>query len=124
MFVLNVDDDEEDGSIFMEAVKEIDSQINCVFISKAEDAIELLSANTGILPDYIFLDINMPHMDGRECLVALRRIPSLNSVKIVMFSTSIPENEARTYRALNATCLKKPSDFRSLKASLKQILIR
>ena len=122
MLILNIDDDADDGSIFMEAVKEIDPAITCLFVSKGNDAIKLLSNDLGILPDYIFLDINMPEMDGRECLVKLRKMKKLEEVSIIMFSTSIPDQDKSKYNEMNAACLEKPGDFKSLKASLKKIL--
>ncbi len=122
MFVLNIDDDMDDGSIFMEAVREINPSITCLFISKGGDALKLLSNDLGIIPDYIFLDINMPEMDGRECLIKLRKIKKLETVSIIMFSTSIPDIDVPQYHKLNAACYQKPGDFESLKSIIKTIL--
>jgi CheY-like chemotaxis protein len=122
MLILNIDDDADDGFIFMEAVREINPAITCLFISNGREAIQLLSNDLGMLPDYIFLDINMPGMNGKECLVQLRKMKRLQEVCIVMFSTAIPDWDRPKYNELNAECFQKPADFQSLKTTLKKII--
>lgn len=122
MYLLNIDDDADDGLFFMEAVKEISSEATCLVLSSGDNAVDFLSHDMGVLPDYIFLDINMPGMNGKECLVKLRGMRKLVNVPIVMFSTSIPDNEKQNFRKLNASTCQKPSDFPSLKTVIKSIL--
>ena len=122
MYLLNIDDDTDDGLFFMEAVKEISADATCLVLSSGENAVQFLSHDMGVLPDYIFLDINMPGMNGKECLVKLRSMRRLRNVPIVMFSTSIPDHEKKNFRNLNASTCQKPSDFHSLKTVIKSIL--
>lgn len=123
MVVLNIDDDIDDGFFFMEAVKAITSEATCLLINSGDNAVEFLAHDMGVLPDYIFLDINMPGMDGRECLTRLRSMPKLKDVPIVMFSTSIGENDRKNFSKLNASSCQKPSDFHSLKTVIKKIIV-
>ena len=123
MVVLNIDDDLDDGLFFMEAVKEIIPEATCLLITSGDNAVELLANDIGVLPDYIFLDINMPGMNGRECLIELRSMPKLKDVPIVMFSTSIPETERKNFGKLNASSCQKPSDFHSLKNVIQKIIV-
>lgn len=123
MYLLNIDDDADDGLFFMEAVKEISSEATCLVLSSGDNAVQFLSHDLGVLPDYIFLDINMPGMNGKECLVKLRSMRKLVNVPIVMFSTSIPANETQSFRQLNASTCQKPYDFHSLKTVIKSIVI-
>ena len=123
MVVLNIDDDSDDGFFFMEAVKAITPEATCLLIDSGDNAVEFLAHDLGVLPDYIFLDINMPGMDGRECLTKLRSMPKLKEVPIVMFSTSIPETERKNFSKLNASSCQKPSDFHSLKTVIQKIIV-
>lgn len=122
MFILTIDDDPDDGFIFQEAIHEIDPDIRCQFVGKPHDAIKLLSDATDVLPDLIFLDVNMPCMDGSECLMEIRKIEKLKAVPVIMLSTFISEKEEKNYKALNAACLKKTGDFRALKTALAKVI--
>ena len=62
--ILLVDDDQDDRDFFREAILEI---LPTTQIREAQDgvqALELLKALNQNLPDLIFLDLNMPRMDG------------------------------------------------------------
>ena len=63
MVVLNVDDDHEDREFFCDALREIDPSVVCLIAASGMEALALLQ-DRDALPDYIFLDINMPMMDG------------------------------------------------------------
>lgn len=67
MVILAVDDDPEDFEFFTEAVMDIDKSIVVLTATNGQQALDLLN-NLIIAPDFIFLDINMPVMDGRKCL--------------------------------------------------------
>jgi DNA-binding response OmpR family regulator len=123
MYLLNIDDDADDSLFFMEAVKEISSDATCLVLSSGDNAVQFLSHDMGVLPDYIFLDINMPGMNGKECLVKLRSMRKLANVPIVMFSTSILDYDRQNFRKLNASACQKPYDFHSLKTVIKSIVI-
>jgi len=51
------------------------------------EALEKMRGDALFLPDYIFLDLNMPYMSGRECLIKLREIERLNRIPIILYST-------------------------------------
>jgi CheY-like chemotaxis protein len=94
-FIYMADDDSDDREFFADALLEIDPD---VILRQAPDGMhiidELLALSTSELPDYIFLDINMPGKSGLECLAEIRSLEgSLKEVSIVMLSTSSdPEN--------------------------------
>src|SRR5690606_15096322 len=79
MVVLNVDDDAEDREFFRDALREIDSSITCLVAGNAMEALTLLKTRHP-LPDFIFLDINMPMMDGKQCLKALKAMEQFQSI--------------------------------------------
>ena len=80
------DDDHEDMEMLQEAISK-----NCpdIFFTLATNgAILLDKLRAAPAPDFIILDINMPVLDGKECLKAIRRKPLMNAIPVLMYSTS------------------------------------
>src|SRR5688572_14258862 len=123
MVVLNIDDDPEDLEIFYKAVKTVNPLAKCLLARDAKEALNILRDT--IVPDYIFLDIHMPTMDGKTVLAALRQNKRLEAVPVVMYSTRINPEETEEYAALGANeFLNKHHDFRGLCESIDSILKR
>jgi len=64
----------------------------------------IIKGNTHPKPDLIFLDINMPGMDGREFLERFRTLheKKQDDIKIVMLTTSLDPDDERKARATDA----------------------
>ena len=121
--VFLVDDDRDDREIFIEALAEVDDSFSCFTAENGEDAIKKLHASA-IIPDYIFLDLNMPRMNGRECLVEIKSIKQLKEIPVIIYTTSSLQKEKEELEKLGAWMfLTKPSNFSDLCHSLKQVLI-
>lgn len=121
--VLNIDDDPEDLDIFYKAVKTVNPLAKCLLARDAKEALNLL--RDAIVPDYIFLDIHMPLMDGKTVLSELRQNRKLESVPVIMYSTKINPAETEEYEALGAReFLNKHNDFGSLCSALDLLLKR
>lgn len=121
MIVLNVDDDQEDREFFCDALREIDPTIVCLVAGSGMDALSLLKKQTAH-PDYIFLDINMPLMDGKQCLKALKTIPEFQDIPVIMYSTSTDSDEIRECYSLGAEdFLIKPHSYEKLVNDLTSI---
>lgn len=114
--ILLVDDDEDDRFIFEEALNALDLEVKFDYSSNGIKALELINDPRQFNPEIIFLDLNMPIMSGRDCLLHLRANAHLEGLKIVIYSTSCDlktinflfENGADYY-------ISKPSDFKALK---------
>ena len=121
MVILNVDDDQEDREFFCDALREIDGSAICLTAASAMEALSMLQSDLP-MPDYIFLDINMPMMDGKTCLKELKRIPALKDIPVIMYSTSTDTKEIKECYQLGAEdFLIKPNNFEKLVNDLTSI---
>jgi DNA-binding response OmpR family regulator len=117
-----VDDDKDDQMIFMSAVSDINTHIDCKCFDSAEQGLEALKT-TEQHPDCIFLDLNLPFMHGFELLELLKGSAELNSIPIIIYSTS--SREADRIKAMQMGALKffsKPTSFTELKRGISELL--
>lgn len=111
---LLVDDDTDDAFLFREALDRIDS-VECFTAENGLELFTLLSEHNINKSDVIFLDINMPMMDGWECLRKLKNSADYSSIPIIMYSTSSAKRDIEmAYRLGAQLFLTKPEDFREL----------
>lgn len=112
---LLIDDDQDDQEIFMIALNDSGRLIDCQMASDALSGLHQLDSNPASTPDYIFLDLNMPGMNGRQCLEEIKSRPFLKDVPVVIFSTSSRPQDIRDARQLGAAAfITKPSSVHSL----------
>ncbi|HEY0742976.1 MAG TPA: response regulator [Chryseosolibacter sp.] len=118
-----IDDDIEDQEIFIEAVKEVSDDIHCSSSTSGEEALHYLEHEAKKLPDLIFLDLNMPKLNGKQVLKEIKKRPSLKSIPVIMYSTSFAPRDIDEVKQIGASHhLLKPSRFNDLCAALSQIL--
>ncbi len=91
MTILYADDDADDCEIMAEALLQIDPSISFITASDGREALKVLD-HIGNLPDTVFLDVNMPVMDGRECLRAMKDNVRFRDIPVIIYSTT---NNAR-----------------------------
>jgi DNA-binding response OmpR family regulator len=82
-----VDDDPDDQDVFYMALDELEAKFDVALASDGADAMEKF-ADTTFVPDYIFIDLNMPRMDGIHLLREIRKLPALKNCIVTMYSTS------------------------------------
>lgn len=121
--LLIIDDDAEDQEIFMEAVREVDARIHCVTALSGENAFSKLESGAVTLPDIIFLDMNMPKLNGKQVLKEIKKHDVLAGIPVIMYSTSFAPRDIEEVKQLGAVYhLLKPSRFDDLCAALKRLL--
>lgn len=122
--IMIVDDDDDDREFFCEALDKIDVDLKCLHVENGEKALQYLQDDEQIMPDYIFLDLNMPRLDGKECLVAIKKIDHLRKVPVIIYSTSNhPADKEQTLRLGANGFIHKHTEFTSLCKELKQWLV-
>jgi CheY-like chemotaxis protein len=122
LIILLVDDDPEDRELFLEVLKEIDPRVTCITAANGEEALRLLSVDLTVLPDVIIMDINMPFMNGIKCLERIRQFGKLQTMPVVMYSTTIRDEDRKQIDRFRADCIVKPSTYDVLKSTMTGIV--
>lgn len=119
---LLADDDRDDTEMFMEAITGIDSSIICHCTSDGREALLKLDELTE-KPDLIFLDVNMPAMNGWQCLQILKADERYKKIPVVIISTSSHQRDINTAAELGTLCyFIKPNDFNEL-TQILQVMV-
>jgi CheY-like chemotaxis protein len=122
MTVLLVDDDQDDVDLFFEALKEIDKSIIPLAAYNGVEALNILDGDLIEVPDYIFLDINMPVMTGLEVLQNIRGKEKFQNTPVTMYTTSSNPKDMLRCKELGAEYLIKPATYSTLISTLQQRL--
>ena len=118
-----IDDDIDDQEIFQIALQQVDQTIGFVTANNCIEGLHLLKEDDSFVPDYIFLDLNMPKMNGMQCLPEIRRLDHLKEVKIIIYSTSSDPSIIDASKMLGANdFLVKPDKLGLLVNKLSEIL--
>jgi CheY-like chemotaxis protein len=113
--VLIVDDDEDDRDLFCIAVYEWDAKINCILARNGEEALQGLRLEKFPKPDLIFLDLNMPRMNGFQFLRELKTDRGLSYIHIEIYTASDQQQDLEETKELGADhFFKKPNTFKEL----------
>ena len=118
---LLIDDDKDDCEIFSLTVAAIHEGVRMDAITEASEALAMLEGE-GVAPDIIFLDLNMPKMNGLDCLRQIRQMEGLGRVPVIIYSTSTNPRDMEQARRDGATdYLIKPVSIASLRQELSRI---
>ena len=119
-----IDDDEEDRMLFYDAIKEISEDFKVTSFSSGEAFFKNIDDNSFQVPDYIFLDYNMPILNGKEVLIKIKSFKTFKNVAVAIYSTFLKKEEINTLEKLGADCcIIKPNSFSKLKNSIKECIV-
>lgn len=122
--ILVIDDDTDDRALVAEAIREIDPSVICYLADGGNEGLNTLAAMGNSFSDLILLDINMPLMNGWECLAQLKEHTDYSSIPVIMYSTSAHIREKESARRSGALELvAKPFGYTELKRLLADILM-
>ena len=117
------DDDEDDRLFFIDAFEEL--KINTIVntVNNGRELLNFLNHPETVLPNIIFLDLNMPILNGIECLKEIKLNDRFKEIVIAIYSTSSSDQDIEDTFVLGANIyIKKPSSFDSLKKILSEIV--
>jgi CheY-like chemotaxis protein len=124
--ILLVEDNAGDVELTIEALKEgkVVNRLNVV--EDGDAALAFLRREgqyaSATRPDLILLDLNLPRLDGREVLAAIKADEDLKRIPVVVLTTSEAEQDILTSYNLHANCyVTKPVDLDQFVRVVKSI---
>jgi len=118
--LLIAEDDEEDREILRDAIMEVAPDRSVRFAKNGQDLMEQLEY---MVPDLIFLDINMPLKTGMECLQEIRQNKNYYNLPVLIYSTTAsPQFIEMAYHAGANLFIQKPSNYSELKKLLSKVM--
>ena len=120
--IMIIDDDPDDKDLFIEIINQVDPQYDCLWGKDGVEGLKILS-QLSKLPDYIFLDLNMPRMNGIQCLSEIKQNKKFSNIPVVIYSTSGQEADIEETKKLGAFhYITKPTRFADLHQALTELL--
>jgi CheY-like chemotaxis protein len=117
------DDDEDDRLFFIDAFEELKISTIVSTVNNGRELLNFLNHPETVLPNVIFLDLNMPILNGIECLKEIKLNDRFKEIVVAIYSTSSSDQDIEDTFVLGANIyIKKPSSFDSLKKILAEIV--
>lgn len=117
------DDDIDDRMLFEDALHEVYTGADLVMATDGEELMEKLQQRLPSLPNLVFLDINMPRMNGFQCLREMRERTLFQDIPVVIISTSNEESIIEQSYSQGANYyICKPNTFEKLKQAIHDVL--
>ncbi len=122
VLVILADDDKDDREFFEEVVSEINPTIQVQGVKDGLELMEVLNEKDKALPDILFLDLNMPGKNGKECLEEIKNNSRLKDIPVVIYSTSAMGKDIRETHSLGANLyVSKPNNFNTAISIIKKV---
>lgn len=124
--ILLVEDNPNDVELTLEALEESKVENRPHVAKDGVEAMEFLrkegAHKNAPTPDIIFLDLNMPRKNGREVLEEIKANDDLNSIPVIVLTTSKAEEDVvKSYKLQASAYVTKPVDFDQFVDSIKAI---
>ncbi len=117
------DDDMDDREIFLEVCNAACPDINVLVFENGDHLLQHLKNPEKTDPAILFLDINMPKVNGFDCLRKIRESQEFDKLCIIMYSTSVSQADVNKAKELGADgFLQKPCNYSRLMKSIEKIL--
>lgn len=117
-YIIFADDDVDDLELITGSFKEVNNEIDLLEFKDGKAVLHFLeqvSAQSGVFPRLIVLDINMPFMDGISTLTAIRQKEALKNIPVVIYTTSMTKNNIQLCKVMDASWLIKPTSVEQIR---------
>jgi|SRR5688572_6624941 len=122
LYVLLADDDADDRMFFEDAVNELGLKIDFRTVKDGAELMNYLMGSGIILPQILFLDLNMPFKNGFQCLEEIRGMKAFENMCIIIYSTTArPADIESAYKKGANQFIQKPNSFSDLKNMLLKV---
>lgn len=127
--ILLVEDNPDDVELTRIAFDEAKIANRLIVVSDGVEALDYLFArgphadrDPDDLPSIVLLDLNLPKVDGREVLQAIRSDPRTRTLPVVVLTTSTEPFDVEASYALGVNSyIQKPVDFEQFVWAVKQV---
>jgi CheY-like chemotaxis protein len=125
--ILVVDDDDADALMISEALEGAEQQTTVNRVADGREALDYLQRSSPYenaqRPDLILLDLNMPRMDGRETLEAIKTDDGLKTIPVIILTTSgAAPDIASSYQHRANAYVTKPFGLDEFEATVRTIV--
>jgi len=112
LHILVIDDDEDELVVITKALESLNITFACTWATNGEQGLKQLPK---LRPDIIFVDYQMPGMDGLECVSAIRKLEYCNNTPVILHSTIMEQRIQVLGSGLGASaCINKPNSVSQL----------
>jgi len=121
-YVMLVDDDDDDCDFFSETFISA-SAMSLHIVKSGNEMFNFLNRKI-LMPQLIFLDLNMPAKNGYDCLRELKADEELNKIPVIIYSTSALENSTEKKLLEHAHLyVRKPNSLNQLKSVIQKVMV-
>jgi len=119
-----LDDDHEEHLLFKEVADDFSEIKSVLSFAKGKEMLDYLRGeDKSILPDILFLDLNMPLLSGLDCLIEIRKNEKYKNLPVVIYSTSSSEKDKEaTYQNGANLYVNKPVEFSDMRKIFNEVL--
>lgn len=122
--IFHIDDDADDIEFFVAAIGYLSDGASCFSFTNAVKALQKLTTGE-LIADIIFVDLNMPIINGQEFLAALKATAGLEDIPVIILTTSSDAAAARRLKTEGASgFLTKPTSIKELSNLLRPYLLQ
>ncbi len=120
--ILYIDDDTDDQEFFQIALRSVNGNISLHTAKNGLDAFEKLG-NMTQKPGLIFLDLNMPLMDGKQFLGKIKKDPQLKDIPVAIYTTSSAITDKEQTMQMGASYfITKPNKINDIAKILEKVI--
>lgn len=114
--ILYADDDQDDLELIREVFSRSTKNVELVTAADGLEALSFLKSldTNDVRLCLIILDINMPRMDGKETLIAIRKIERFKGTPTILFTTSVQPEDKEFAKKYHAGFITKPVEYRQI----------